>query len=624
MQADGQTHGVVLPRTQFDRLLSTAFGRTRGTFGQEDVLDTLADLERPVGPTNHRCVIHETNVEQLVVVVPLVLDSLEHGARCLYIADEHQIGGVESALRAGGVDVPAVLASGALRITTKNETYQRFKAFDPKDMIALLESSLAEALADGFNGLCVTAEMTWSLAPDPGNERLIEYESTLNTFLAVHPNVVAIHQYNRKRFPPETIRNVIRTHPVIGFGGEMSQNPFYVPPEEFLDKPQISREVDRMLASITIRQRIANDLRAAGYYTRSLYDLNLDAMVTTTPGGAIRDVNGKMESLLGLPRQEILGTDLSAHFSDAASTADFLGRVSTEGAVENCELSAVANDGRTTPVSLNAFALHDSVGRIRAIISSARDLSEERRLEELRQRALESSREFDRARTDFVARVSHELRSPLASVLGYVELLTDADASPLDAEQRSMLGVIERNGIRLLKLVEDLLTMSRISAGTLEVHRGPVALASILEHAIEGFRPEMAKQHLTSEVAVEDGVIVNVDTEQVVRAVVNLISNAVKFTPPEGHIYIEGKRDGDDAVISVRDTGIGIPLDEQSRLFTRFFRSSLSRQRETQGTGIGLFLVKQIIEAHDGTIEVVSRPGDGTTVLVRLPLPAPA
>ncbi len=624
MQTGGRSRGESLPRNQFDGLLSTAFGRSRGTFGQEDVLDTLADLERPVGPTNHWCVIHDTNVEQLVVVVPIVQDSLERGARCLYIADEHQVAGVESALQAGGVDAAGALASGALRIATKEETYQRFGAFDPKDMIAFLETALAEALADGFNGLCVTAEMTWSLASDVGNERLIEYESKLNSFLAAHTDVVAIHQYNRKRFAPETIRNVIRTHPVIGFGGEMSQNPYYVPPEEFLAAPQTSREVERMLASITIRQRIANDLRAAGYYTRSLYDLNLDAVVTTTPAGAIRDVNGKMESLLGLPRQEILGTDLRAHLADAERTSDFLERVSSEGAVENYELSAVANDGRTTPVSLNAFALRDSAGRIRAIISSARDLSEERRLEELRQNALESSREFDRARTDFVARVSHELRSPLASVLGFVELLTDKDASPLDDEQRSMLGVIERNGIRLLKLVEDLLTMSRISAGTLEVHRQPVALSSIIDQALEGFVPEMAKLSLTSEVAVDDDVFVEVDAEQVVRAAVNLISNAVKFTPAGGHIYIEGRRDGDDAVISVRDTGIGIPLDEQSRLFTRFFRSSLSRRLETQGTGIGLFLVKQIIEAHDGTIEVASRPGDGTTVVVRLPLPADA
>jgi len=254
-------------------------------------------------------------------------------------------------------------------------------------------------------------------------------------------------------------------------------------------------------------------------------------------------------------------------------------------------------------VSLNAFVVRDETGTILAIISSARDLTEENRVEALRERALESARELVRERADFVSRVSHELRSPLTSVLGYVELLTDDDdATSRGIERRSMLGVVERNGQRLLKLVEDLLTMSRISAGALEVHRKPVLLSSIVDRAFEGFLPEIAKRRLTSRTVVEDGLELDVDAEEIERAVVNLISNAVKFSEPGGHIDIAGRRDHDDAVISVRDGGIGIPTDEHSRLFTRFFRSSLSQRLETQGTGIGLFLVKQIVEAHEGTI----------------------
>ena len=600
------------PLAPFDGFFAGAFGRRRGTFAQEDVLDTRTDIEQPMGPTNHRCLIFDSDVDQLAVVVPFVRASLERGARCLYVTDEHDTKGVASALQSGGIAVAGAVGGHALRIMTKGETYHRWGAFDPGAMVTFLSNAQSEAISDGFTGLDVTTEMTWSLGSEPGNERVIEYEAKLNSFLTAHRDLVVLDQYNRRRFDSKLIGDVIRTHPIVGFGGEMAHNVYYIPPEEFLNEPQALRSVDRMLANITTRHRIAKELRAASYYTRSLYDLNLDALATTTPTGAIRDVNKKMESLLGMPREAILNTDLTTHFVEQTRAREFLAQVRDEGAVANFTLTALAKTGETTPVSLNAFVLRDDAGRIGAIISSSRDLSEERRVEELRERALESSREFDRVRTDFVSRVSHELRSPLTSVLGYVELLTDDDASPLDDEQRSMLGVIERNGLRLLKLVEDLLTMSRGSAGTTELHRARITLSPIVGAALEGFRPEMAKRQLTCETTVEDGLQLNADAEEIERMIVNLLSNAVKFSDPGGTISVVGRRDGDDAQLSVRDTGIGIPIDEQPQLFTRFFRSSLSQELETQGTGIGLFLVKQIVEAHDGTVA-------GTTVVVRLP-----
>ncbi len=496
----------------------------------------------------------------------------------------------------------------------------RHGAFDPDDTIMFIDEARSSALGDGFNGLCLTSEMTWALGPEPGNDRMIEYASKVNRFLVAHDDVVVLGQYSRRRFDAETIRNVLRTHPIVGFAGEMAPNVYYVPPDEFLGPAWGVQAVERILTNIANRRRMTNGLRAAASYNRSLYDLNLDALVTTTPEGAIRDANAKMESLLGCPRAELLGTDFASHASDPDRVATFLAQVRDEGSVADFEISMNGAGGETTPVSLNAFVLRDNLEKVRAIISSARDLSGEKRVARLREDALESAREFDQARTDFVARVSHELRSPLTAVLGYVELLTDEDAHPLDDEQRSMLGVIERNGRRLLSLVEDLLTMSRVGAGTLELHREPVSAASLVEHALEGFMPQITKRQLTSDVAVDGSLELNVDRDKIERAIVNLVSNAVKFTEPGGHISVACRRDGDDAVIAVRDNGIGIPVDEQSQLFKRFFRSRLSRQRETQGTGIGLFLVNQIVEAHGGRVTVTSLPGTGTTVEVRLPL----
>lgn len=182
-----------------------------------------------------------------------------------------------------------------------------------------------------------------------------------------------------------------------------------------------------------------------------------------------------------------------------------------------------------------------------------------------------------------------------------------------------MLEVVSRNGRRLLALIEDLLLLSRIEAGAVTVTYEPVRLGSLIQGVHESFGPAIRAGQLTARVEVEPGLELDGDPAQLERMVANLISNAVKFTPPGGEIDVIGRRDGADVIIQVRDTGIGVPEDEQPGLFTRFFRSSISMEQETQGTGLGLFIVKHVVEAHGGTIAVVSAPGVGSTFTARLP-----
>ena len=226
---------------------------------------------------------------------------------------------------------------------------------------------------------------------------------------------------------------------------------------------------------------------------------------------------------------------------------------------------------------------------------------------------------LETARAEFISNVSHELRSPLTGILGYVELLED-ETSPLDDEQRQMLEVIDRSAHRLLALVEDLLTISRIEAGNFPLTMSRIELNTVIERAADMFLPIVERRGLTLTTTVESGLEFDADPVQLERVVANLLSNSVKFTDAGGQIEVVGRRDGGDAVISVRDTGIGVPLAEQHNLFTRFFRSSLSQQGATQGTGLGLFIVKQIVDGHGGTVEATSKPGEGTTITVRLPL----
>jgi signal transduction histidine kinase len=230
--------------------------------------------------------------------------------------------------------------------------------------------------------------------------------------------------------------------------------------------------------------------------------------------------------------------------------------------------------------------------------------------------------ELSRAKSDFVSKISHELRSPLTSVIGYVELLTDGAPGDATPEQARMLTIIERNSRRLLALIEDLLTMSRVEAGIFELSVGTVDLRELIQSVRDTTEPAVAKAGLALRVELGTDRMLTGDREQLERALLNLLSNAVKFTSPNGHVEITTRTEGGDALVSVRDTGTGIPLDEQERLFTRFFRAKRSQEQEVPGTGLGLYIVKQIVELHGGAMEVESTPA-GSTFTMRLPIGGP-
>lgn len=235
---------------------------------------------------------------------------------------------------------------------------------------------------------------------------------------------------------------------------------------------------------------------------------------------------------------------------------------------------------------------------------------------------LDRMEELSRAKTDFVSKVSHELRSPLTSVIGYVELLLDGGPEiPADGQHR-MLTIIERNSLRLLALIEDLLTLSRVEAGIFEVKIGSVDLGEVIERVRETMLPAYAAADVELALDVMPDLALRGDRDQLERALLNLVSNAVKFNAPGGRVEIAARTDGDEIVLEVRDNGSGIPVAEQDQLFTRFFRSARAKEREIPGTGLGLFIVKQIVELHNGVITVASSPAN-TAFTMRLPIAGP-
>jgi signal transduction histidine kinase len=219
-------------------------------------------------------------------------------------------------------------------------------------------------------------------------------------------------------------------------------------------------------------------------------------------------------------------------------------------------------------------------------------------------------------KNEFLALVSHELRTPLTSIRGYTELLAEEKLS--DA-QREFLAVISRSSTRLLSLIEDLLVMTQIQSGGLSLKLGEVILDDLVANSTESAEPFAASKQIALSIESEADLATEGDTVRLGQALDNLVSNAIKYTPSGGRVSITTASKGEIATITVSDTGIGIPRDEQAQIFDRFFRTSNAQTSGIQGTGLGLAITRGIVEAHGGTIAFDSDEGKGTTFRITLP-----
>ncbi len=238
-------------------------------------------------------------------------------------------------------------------------------------------------------------------------------------------------------------------------------------------------------------------------------------------------------------------------------------------------------------------------------------------------REVTQERELDRLKDEFVATVSHELRTPLTSMMGFLEMLREGEAGGLTPEQSRFLGIVYRSSERLQRLVGDLLFVARLDASGLQLHlEDGVRLDEVVTDSIESSSALARSKDIELTFACNEpnGVAVRGDKERLAQVTANLLSNALKFTPSGGKVGARVFIEGEDGVLEIEDTGIGIPEAEQERLFSRFFRSSTATSQAIPGTGLGLAIARAIAEAHGGSITVKSKVGDGTCFRVVIPL----
>jgi PAS domain S-box-containing protein len=330
-----------------------------------------------------------------------------------------------------------------------------------------------------------------------------------------------------------------------------------------------------------------------------------DAIFATTLEGLILTWNPGAERLYGYTRDDVLGKHVSLLHAGPEQEAALMEKIAQGDRVSQLETVKLTKDGREIDVSLSISPILDRKGRMIGASRIARDITDRKVL--------------DRMKDEFVGTVSHELRTPLTAIKGFIELVLDGDAGPVQDTQREFLEVAARNADRLGAIINDILDVSRIESQQLEIRTEPIDLAAVLEDVLLTFRVMAKNKGLTLRQEVAKLPKVLGDASRLVQVFSNLVSNAIKYTP-KGEVGIKAIVTGDRVEVVVHDSGIGLTQEEQGQLFTKFFRGQNSVVADSGGTGLGLVIAKAIVERHQGTIDVESRPGEGTRFRVVLPV----
>jgi PAS domain S-box-containing protein len=363
------------------------------------------------------------------------------------------------------------------------------------------------------------------------------------------------------------------------------------------------------------RKKLDQRLRDQQFYTRSLIESNIDAIMATDPTGIITDVNKQMEALTGCTRDELIGAPFKKYFTDPERAEASIKRVLSEKKVTDYELTACARDGKKTEVSYNVSTFYDRDRMLQGVFATARDVTERKRFEK-------SLQEANRMKSEFLANMSHELRTPLNGIIGFTEFLFDEKPGPLKPKQKEYLGDVLSSAHHLLQLINDVLDLAKVEAGKMELHPETFPVQKAVEEVAAVVKGMAQKRQIAVCIEVSAGLeAVRLDQHKFKQVLYNLLSNAIKFSDDNGQIAIFARRlDTHQIEVQVRDTGMGIKAEDISRLFTEFEQLDSGTARRFEGTGLGLALTKKIVEFQGGRISVNSELGKGSVFTVVLPV----
>jgi PAS domain S-box-containing protein len=367
------------------------------------------------------------------------------------------------------------------------------------------------------------------------------------------------------------------------------------------------------------RMKLDQRLRDQQFYTRSLIESNIDALMTTDPLGIITDVNNQMEALTGRTRDELIGAPFKGCFTDPERAEAGIKLVLSEKKVTDYELTARARDGQETVVSYNATTFYDRDRKLQGVCAVARDVTDRKRFElTLQEKNLELEN-ASLAKDRFLASMSHELRTPLNAIIGFTGILLLRLPGPLTVEQEDQLLTIKSSAKHQVSLINDLLDLAKIESGKVQLNLQAVDSCDVVAEVATTLRPLAESRGLTLEVNMPNApTIVQTDRRALSQILINLTNNAIKFTDT-GSVRIDLRCTDGTMELTVEDTGIGIDPVDQTKLFEAFARVETSGAEREEGTGLGLHLSQKLAGLLGGHITFTSQPGGGSAFTLWIP-----
>jgi PAS domain S-box-containing protein len=367
------------------------------------------------------------------------------------------------------------------------------------------------------------------------------------------------------------------------------------------------------------QQRLEQRLRDQQFYSRSLIESHIDALMTTDPQGIITDVNKQMEALTGCTRDELIGALFKTYFTDPERAEAGINLVLRDKKVTDYELTARSREGKETVVSYNATTFYNRDRKLQGVFAAARDITERKRLDlALQEKNLELqsakilAEKANLSKSDFLSSMSHELRSPLNAILGFAQLMEFESPVPTPSQKESIAQILQA-GWHLLTLINEILDLAKIESGKLSLSLEPVSLAEVMlecQGMIEGQAQRRGLQMLFPNI--KPSSFVYADRTRLKQVIINLLSNAIKYNREQGSVTVECRFISPVRIhINIRDTGGGLSPEELAQLFEPFNRLGQESSGE-EGTGIGLVVAKQLIELMGGVIGVESNVGVGS------------
>ena len=366
--------------------------------------------------------------------------------------------------------------------------------------------------------------------------------------------------------------------------------------------------------------QLYDDVSKGKAYIEDLVENAGDAILSTNMEDRILTWNRGAEVIFGYSKDEAIGQSLAVLLPPdrMRELEEVRNKVQLTGVIRNLEVRRKRKDGAMIDVALAVSPINDKVGDVSGFLHLARDITEKKRYEQ-------RLRELDKMKSDFVSNVSHELRTPLTAIKGSVDNMLDGITGQLNEKQDRYLARIKSNADRLTRLINNVLDLSRIEAGKIDLKSAYLSLVTLAQEVAESIRPVATEKLISLEVASPDiSATAWADRDKITQVLMNLVGNAVKFTPPHGKVSVAVNRNGDQWMqISVTDTGPGIPPEEAEKIFDRFYQIDQTGKQKARGTGLGLAISKVLVEMHGGKIWLESAIGRGSTFSFTVPAQQP-